>query len=109
MDISGSYTFNAPPGRVWALLMDPAAIASCVPGCESLEAEGPDRYRARLTVALAAITGTYRQISPAHAGRYLASFAWRYNRRFDLDSLIPRLVHSAVRTGPLPCRMLIAS
>ena len=59
MDISGSYTFNAPPGRVWALLMDPAAIASCVPGCESLEAEGPDRYRARLTVALAAITGTY--------------------------------------------------
>ena len=57
----------------------------------------------------AAITGTYRQISPAHAGRYLASFAWRYNRRFDLDSLIPRLVHSAVRTRPLPYRMLIAS
>ena len=59
MDISGSYTFNAAPSRVWALLMDPAAIASCIPGCESLEAEGPDRYRARLTVALAAITGTY--------------------------------------------------
>ncbi|HEU4689825.1 MAG TPA: carbon monoxide dehydrogenase subunit G [Vicinamibacterales bacterium] len=59
MDISGSYTFNAAPSRVWALLMDPAAIASCIPGCESLEAEGPDRYRARLTIALAAITGTY--------------------------------------------------
>ena len=59
MDITGSYTFNAPPSHVWALLMDPAAIASCIPGCESLEAEGPDRYRARLTVALAAITGTY--------------------------------------------------
>jgi carbon monoxide dehydrogenase subunit G len=59
MEISGSYTFTAAPPRVWALLMDPAAIASCIPGCESLEAEGPDRYRARLTVALAAITGTY--------------------------------------------------
>jgi carbon monoxide dehydrogenase subunit G len=59
MDISGSYTFNAPPARVWDLLMDPAAIASCIPGCESLEPEGPDRYHARLTVALAAITGTY--------------------------------------------------
>ena len=23
MDISGSYTFDAPPARVWALLMDP--------------------------------------------------------------------------------------
>ena len=59
MDITGSYTFNAPPSRVWALLMDPAAIASCIPGCESLEPEGPDRFHARLTVALAAITGTY--------------------------------------------------
>ena len=59
MDISGSYTFDAPPARVWALLMDPSAIASCIPGCESLEAEGQDRFHARLTVALAAITGTY--------------------------------------------------
>ena len=56
----------------------------------------------------AAITGTYRQISPKHAGRYLGSFAWRYNRRFQLDSLIPRLVHSAVRTAPLPYATLVA-
>jgi carbon monoxide dehydrogenase subunit G len=59
MDISGSYTFNAPPDRVWALLMDPAVIASCIPGCDRLEPDGDDRYRARLTVGLAAITGTY--------------------------------------------------
>lgn len=59
MDISGSYTFTAPPARVWDLLMDPAVIASCVPGCERFEPDGDDRYRARLTVALAAITGTY--------------------------------------------------
>jgi transposase-like protein len=57
----------------------------------------------------AAITGTYRRVSPEHAGRYLASFAWRHNRRFQLDSLIPRLVHSAVRTGPLPDAKLVAS
>ena len=59
MDITGSYTFTAPPERVWALLMDPAVIAGCIPGCEKLEPEGEDRYRARLSVALAAITGTY--------------------------------------------------
>jgi carbon monoxide dehydrogenase subunit G len=59
MDIAGSYTFNAAPERVWTLLMDPAAIASCIPGCQSLEPDGEDRFRARLTVALAAITGTY--------------------------------------------------
>ncbi len=57
----------------------------------------------------AAITGTYRQISPEHAERYLASFAWRHNRRFQLASMIPRLVHSATRTGPLPYQALIAS
>lgn len=59
MDISGSYTFNAAPDRVWTLLMDPAVIASCIPGCDGFEPSGEDRYRARLTVALAAITGTY--------------------------------------------------
>jgi len=59
MDISGSYTFHASPDRVWALLMDPAVIASCIPGCDHFEPNGDNSYRARLTVALAAITGTY--------------------------------------------------
>ncbi len=59
MDISGSYTFDAPPDRVWALLMDPTVIASCIPGCDTFEPTGPDTYRVQLTVALAAITGTY--------------------------------------------------
>lgn len=59
MNITGSYTFNAPPDRVWALLMDPVVIAACIPGCDRLEPDGEDRYRATLTVALAAITGTY--------------------------------------------------
>lgn len=59
MDITGSYTFNAAPERVWQLLMDPDVIASCIPGCDRFEPAGEDRYRARLTVALAAITGSY--------------------------------------------------
>jgi uncharacterized protein len=59
MDISGSYTFNAPPDRVWNLLMDPAVLSSCIPGCERFEPDGEDRYVVTLTVGLAAITGTY--------------------------------------------------
>ena len=59
MDITGTYSFPATPARVWQLLMDPAVIAGCIPGCETLEPTGEDRYRARLSVALAAITGTY--------------------------------------------------
>jgi uncharacterized protein len=59
MDISGSFTFHAPPDRVWALLMDPAALSSCIPGCDRFEPDGVDRYNVTLTVGLAAITGTY--------------------------------------------------
>jgi carbon monoxide dehydrogenase subunit G len=59
MDLNGSYTFDAPPARVWDLLMDPAAIASCIPGCEGMQPDGEDRYKVKLTVAIAAITGGY--------------------------------------------------
>lgn len=59
MDITGTYTFNATRERVWNLLMDPAVIASCIPGCTAFEPDGEDRYKAMLTVAMAAITGTY--------------------------------------------------
>ena len=55
-----------------------------------------------------AITGTYRKLGPDHAGRYLASFAWRYNRRYQLQTMIPRFVHSAARNQPMPYRLLIA-
>jgi uncharacterized protein len=59
MDVTGTYTFAAPPQRVWALLMDPAEIASCIPGCERLEPDGVDRYKTAITVGMAAITGSY--------------------------------------------------
>ena len=59
MDIFGSYTFDAPPDRVWNLLMDPVVLSSCIPGCERFEPDGDDRYVVTLTVGVAAITGTY--------------------------------------------------
>ena len=55
-----------------------------------------------------AIAETYRKLGPDHAERYLASFAWRYNRRYQLETMIPRFVHSAARTEPMPYRLLIA-
>lgn len=59
MDIKGTYTFDAPIARVWELLMDPAAIAACIPGCQELSPLGEDRYRAVLVVPVSAITGHY--------------------------------------------------
>ena len=45
MDITGSYTFNAPPDRVWDLLMNTDNIAACLPGCRKLEPIGDNRTR----------------------------------------------------------------
>ena len=59
MDIAASYVFNAAPDRAWALLMDPAVLAACVPGCDRFEPVGDDRYAVHVTVGLAAITGKY--------------------------------------------------
>ena len=60
MDISGSYTFNAPPDRVWALLMDPGRDLVVHSGLRSLRAGRRGSLSSvTLTVALAAITGTY--------------------------------------------------
>jgi hypothetical protein len=59
MDIFATYTFNAPADRVWDVLMNPEAISSCIPGCDRFEPDGEDRYKVTLTVAMAAITGSY--------------------------------------------------
>lgn len=59
MELSGSYTFAAPPTTVWNLLVDPKVIASCLPGCDRLDPIGEDRYKAELTLAVAAISGQY--------------------------------------------------
>ena len=59
MDVSATYTFDAPRQRVWDLLTDPAEIAGCLPGCNSMEPAGDDAWRATMTIGIAAVTGRY--------------------------------------------------
>ena len=53
-----------------------------------------------------AITGTYRAVRDKHVPRYLAEFEYRFNRRYDLAAMMPRLGDAAVRTPPMPYRLL---
>jgi transposase-like protein len=55
-----------------------------------------------------AIVGTYHHVSPRHAPSYLASYAYRLNRRRQLDSIVERLAWAAVRTAPQPYRVVTA-
>src|SRR5207244_10161598 len=53
-----------------------------------------------------AITGTYRAIRDKHVPRYLAEFEYRFNRHYDLAAMMPRLAYVALRTPPMPYRLL---
>ena len=59
MKIEGSYDVKADRWRVWAALLDPEMLTKTMPGCEKLEEVGPGRYKATLTVGIAAVQGTY--------------------------------------------------
>jgi ribosomal protein L37AE/L43A/transposase-like protein len=53
-----------------------------------------------------AMNGTYRAIRAKHLPRYLAEFAYRFNRRFDLASMLTRLGRAAANTPPMPYRFV---
>ena len=55
------------------------------------------------------LDGTYHAFRfAAYAYRYLAEAAWRFNRRFDLKILVPRLLVAAARCKAWPERRLRA-
>src|SRR3989442_12716788 len=69
MELASPYTFDAPQEKVWNLLMDTTAIASCVPGCRELRPIGDDRYQAELVVTVAAISGNFEATVALEANR----------------------------------------
>ena len=52
------------------------------------------------------LKGTYHSFHKKHIPRYLAEFQYRFNRRVDLPSMIPRLAFVSLRTPPMPQRLL---
>jgi hypothetical protein len=53
-----------------------------------------------------AIRGAYHSINHKHLPRYLAEFCYRFNRRFELERMLPRFCYVAVRTASMPLRLL---
>jgi len=50
-----------------------------------------------------AITGSYHALDfRKYSHRYFSEYQYRFNRRFDLASILPRLLYAAVRTGSRP-------
>lgn len=59
MKIEGSADIPVPREKVWAAFLDPNVLAQALPGCEKLEAIGPNEYKATMKVGVAAIKGTF--------------------------------------------------
>jgi len=53
-----------------------------------------------------ALHGTYHSISDKHLPRHLAEFCYRFNRRFQLHTMVNRLAYVALRTPPVPQQVL---
>ena len=49
-----------------------------------------------------ALRSTYHSIKPKHAQRYLSEFQYRFNRRYDLTTIMTRLAYVSLRTPPMP-------
>ncbi len=56
-----------------------------------------------------ALAGTFHKLSAHHLQRHLATFQYRFNRRYRLKEMLPRLVWGALRTPPMPRRLLISA
>jgi len=59
MKISGAYTLEVPQERAYALLLDPAVLAKCMPGCEALDRIAENQYAMRMKMALASVSGLF--------------------------------------------------
>src|SRR5919198_1384249 len=59
MKIEGSSDIPAPRDRVWFAFLDPATLATAIPGCEKLEAAGPGEFKAVMKVGVGPIKGTF--------------------------------------------------
>lgn len=59
MKITGTASLAAPPQEVWDAFHDPAVLALCLPGCNTLTEIGPNEYAMQVTAGVAAIKGTY--------------------------------------------------
>lgn len=57
--MSGSVDLNATPEQVYAVLLDPQALATVIPGCHALEAIGDNHYRADVTLGVGMVKARY--------------------------------------------------
>jgi carbon monoxide dehydrogenase subunit G len=59
MKMTGDQRIAASRQRVWEALNDPAILKQCIPGCQSLEQESPERMKATIAIKVGPISARF--------------------------------------------------
>lgn len=62
MKISGEQRIAGDRQRVWDALNDPAVLRQCIPGCQSLEQDGPDRFLGTAEIKIGPIGARFNAV-----------------------------------------------
>lgn len=60
MELTESHTLPVPQERAWEALNDTAILKVCIPGCESIEADGENTYAVALTAAVGPVKARFK-------------------------------------------------
>jgi hypothetical protein len=59
MNVSGTYLFSAPLNEVWNAVLDPDVLSKSLPGMQTLETIGENKYRAVMKVRMGPVQGQF--------------------------------------------------
>ncbi len=59
MKVNGQSLIDAASDAIWPLVFDPSTLLELLPGCEDVVQVAPDEYRARMTLRVPGIAGSY--------------------------------------------------
>jgi carbon monoxide dehydrogenase subunit G len=62
MTMKGEVTLPADRQTVWAKLNDPAVLKACIPGCQSLEKEGENGFKASVKLKVGPVSASFAGI-----------------------------------------------
>lgn len=59
IELAGERTVAAAQQTLWQLLNDPQILMRCIPGCNTVEVVGEDRYEMGLKLQVGSVSGSY--------------------------------------------------
>ncbi|VXC59140.1 Carbon monoxide dehydrogenase subunit G [Burkholderia sp. 8Y] len=60
MELTETHTLPVPQARAWEALNDTAILKACIPGCDSIEADGENAYAVGMTAAVGPVKARFK-------------------------------------------------